>query len=127
MDSFFAAVAANTDSSEECKQDLSACLKEISLPKGEILVKPVTTCNYLFLLSTALPVPTTYLKDGKEITDWISDEHTFACSIISYINPQPDRRGIDTIKNSVLYSLHYNALDALCQKHHTIETFTENY
>lgn len=54
MDSFFAAVAANTDSSEECKQDLSACLKEISLPKGEILVKPVTTCNYLFFVVNGL-------------------------------------------------------------------------
>lgn len=64
-----------------------------------------------------------YLKDGKDITDWISDEHTFACAIISFITRQPDRRGIDLLEDTILYSLHYNDLDQLCRNHHDIETF----
>lgn len=123
MESFFSAIAQYTDLSDESRLDLASCLKELTLPKGHILVKPDTICSFLFFIDTGL-TRTYYLKDGKEITDWISDENSFACSIISFITRQPDRRGIDLLENSVLYSLYYNDLNALCSKYHDVETFT---
>ena len=123
MEHFFSAITQHTDLSEESRQALASCLRKRDLPKGHVLVKPDTTCNYLFFVDRGL-TRTYYLKDGKEITDWISDEQSFACSIISFITRQPDRRGIDLLEDSVLYALHYNDLNALCRKYHGIETFT---
>lgn len=100
---------------------MAAHLRKQVLTKGHILVKPDTTCNFTYFIDSGL-TRTYYLKDGKDITDWISDEGSFACSIISFITRQPDRRGIELLENSVLYSLHYNDLDNLCKRHHDIET-----
>lgn len=123
MESFFTTVAQYAKLTEPSKQELASRLKELTLPKGHILVKPDTVCNFLYFIENGL-TRTYYWKDDKEITDWISDEHSFSCSIISFITRQPDRRGIELLENSVLYSLHYNDLDELCSKHHDIETFT---
>lgn len=123
MENFFSAVEQHTELSNESRQDLASRLRELILPKGHILVKPDTVCNFLFFIDSGL-TRTYYLKDGKEITDWISDENSFACSIISFITRQPDRRGIDLLENSVIFSLHYKDLDELCHKYHDIETFT---
>lgn len=123
MESFFSIVSQFATLSEESKLDLKSCLKKLTLPKNHKLVKPDTTCNFLFFLDRGL-TRTYYLKDGKEITDWISDENSFACSIISFITRQPDRRGIDLLEDSILYALHYEDLNALCHKYHSIESFT---
>ncbi|UAY54785.1 Crp/Fnr family transcriptional regulator [Arachidicoccus terrestris] len=123
MESFFSIVSQFVTLSEVSRQDLASCLKKLTLPKSHKLVKPDTTCNFLFFLDQGL-TRTYYLKDGKEITDWISDENSFACSIISFITRQPDRRGIDLLEDSILYALHYDDLNALCLKYHSIETFT---
>ena len=121
MDQFFLTVSQYTILSEQSKQELSACLKKLVLPKGHILVKPDTVCNFIYFIDSGL-TRTYYLKDGKDITDWISDEHSFACSVISFITRKPDRRGIELLEDGVLYRLHYNDLTALCLKQHDIET-----
>ncbi len=123
MERFFATVAQYATLSEQSKQDLACCLKKLSFSKGHTLVKPDTVCNYLYFIESGL-TRTYYWKEEKEITDWISDEYSFACSIISFITRRPDRRGIELLENSVLYSLHYDDLDGLCTRHHDIETFT---
>ncbi len=35
----------------------------------------------------------------------------------------PDRRTIELLEHSILFSLHYNDLENLCSKHHDIEKF----
>jgi hypothetical protein len=59
--------------------------------KGHILVKQNTVYNYVYFIDRGL-TQTYYLKDGKVVTDWVSDENTFASSIISFITRKPDRR-----------------------------------
>ena len=120
MDNFFSTVSQYTRLSAQSKQALADHLKKLVLPKGHILVKPDTTCNFTYFIDNGL-TRTYYLKDGKDVTDWISDEHSFASSIISFITRRPDRRGIELLEDSVLYSLHYNDLDNLCSKYHDIE------
>lgn len=61
------------------------------------------------------------MKDGKDITDWISAENSFACSIISFITRKPDRRMIELLEPSVLFSFHYDDFEKLCRKYHDIE------
>ena len=122
MERFFQATSQFSTLSNESKQELSTHLKNQEFPKGHILVRADTICNYVYFIDQGL-TRTFYWKDGKDITDWISDENSFACSIISFITRQPDRRGIESLEPCVLLSLHYNDLEKLSSKHHDIETF----
>jgi len=120
MDNFFETVSNFTVLSPESKQGLASILKKLVLPKGHVIVKSETVCNHLFFVEEGL-TRTYYLKDGKDVTDWISAENSFACSIVSFITRKPDRRTIELLEPSTLWSLHYDALEDLYAKHHDIE------
>ena len=91
--------------------------------KGHILVKPGTVCTSLFFVEKGL-TRTFYYKDGKDVTDWFSPESNVAVSIVSFLNQQPDRRGIELLEDSNLWALDYKDLEMLCAQHHEIERFT---
>ncbi len=122
MENFFRNASQFTTLSTESIEALSLHLKRQEFPKGHILVKEDTICNYVYFIDAGL-TRTFYWKDGKDITDWISDEQSFACSIISFITRQPDRRGIEALEPCVFFSLHYNDLEFLSSKYHDIEKF----
>jgi signal-transduction protein with cAMP-binding, CBS, and nucleotidyltransferase domain len=120
MDSFFLTVAQFTHLADDSQQDLASKLRRQEFSKGHILVKPNTTCNYLYFIEQGL-TRTFYYKNDKDVTDWISVENSFAVSLISFITRKPDRRGIELLEPSVLYLIHHNELETLCAKHHDIE------
>ncbi|MBN8856435.1 MAG: hypothetical protein BGO55_16715 [Sphingobacteriales bacterium 50-39] len=45
----------------------------------------------------------------------------FACSIISFLTRQPDRRGIELLEDAVLWGLHCDELEKLYKHYHDIE------
>jgi CRP-like cAMP-binding protein len=120
MDSFFQVISHFTALSPLAKTDLGLHLKRVEFPKGHLLVKADTVCSHFYFIESGLS-RTFYLKDGKDVTDWISDENSFACSIISFITRKPDRRNIELLETSVLYSLHHDEMEMLCAKHHDVE------
>lgn len=122
MEYFFETVSQFTDLTPKGKDALVSILKLKEAKKGQILVKENSVCNYIYFIEEGL-TRTYYYKDGKDITDWISIEGNFACSILSYISRQPDRRGIEALENSVLYSLQYEELEELSLQYHDIERF----
>jgi CRP-like cAMP-binding protein len=122
MENFFRTVSQFTNLSPDSKQEFSSCLERLEFPKGHILVKQDTVSSFVYFIDSGL-TRTYYLKDGKDVTDWISDENSFAASIISFITRKPDRRIIELLEPSVLFSLYYNDLENLCSKHHDIENF----
>jgi CRP-like cAMP-binding protein len=120
MDKFFEAVSSLTSLSPDSKQALSAISKRLELKKGHILVHQNSVCNYLYFVESGL-TRTYYYNDGKDVTDWLSPENSFACSIVSFISRKPDRRQIELLETSVLWSLQYYEMEQLCSKHHDIE------
>lgn len=120
MNDFFATISELVTLSAESKEAFAACLQPMELLKGSILVKEDTVCNYIYYIEKGL-TRTFYYKDGKDITDWLSTEKTFACSIISFISRKPDRRGIELLEDSLLWAIHYNDLERLYQLYHPIE------
>lgn len=120
MEKFFERVAAFVHLSPESKEALAGVLQRMELPKGHLLVKPGAVCNYVYLIETGL-TRTFYHKDDKDVTDWLSAEGDFACSIISYLTRQPDRRGIELLEDSVLWGLHHDELERLYEQYHDIE------
>jgi CRP-like cAMP-binding protein len=120
MENFFDVISALAPLSTDSQQALAAILKKHELRKGHILVHQNSVCNHLYFVERGL-TRTYYYNDGKDVTDWISPENTFACSIVSYISRKPDRRQIELLEPSVLWSLQYYEAEQLCAKHHDIE------
>ena len=92
----------------------------MELPKDYILLKPNSVCNYIYFIEKGL-TRTFYLKKGKDVTDWLSPENTFAVSIVSFINRIPDRRGIELLEDSVIWALSYENLNKGFNKYHDLE------
>lgn len=120
MTSFFDTVSQLTHLTPEGRDALASVLKLKEINRGEVLLKVDTVCNHVFYIESGL-TRTFYYKDGRDVTDWISTEGTFACSIVSFITRQPDRRGIEALENCRIYSVHYNDLEKLYAKYHDIE------
>jgi CRP-like cAMP-binding protein len=120
MTRFFDTVSNFIELGGDAKNALASILRRMDTEKGEILVRENTICNYMYYIEKGL-TRTYYYKEGKDITDWISSEGNFACSIVSFISRQADRRGIETLEKCTLYALEYNALEALCKSNHQIE------
>lgn len=120
MEKFFQTVSQFTTLSERSKEALIAIARGRQHPKGHVLVEPGTVCHNLYFVDSGL-TRTFYIKEDKDVTDWISTENSFAVSIFSFISRQPDRRGIELLEPSVLYAFHWDALEGVCAKHHDVE------
>jgi CRP-like cAMP-binding protein len=120
MDKFFTALSQFVPISPESRDALGSKSKKLELPRGHVLVKQNSVCNYLYFIEKGL-TRTYYLKDGKDVTDWISTENSFACSIISFITRKPDRRIIELLEPATIFSIHHDDLENLYTRYHDIE------
>src|SRR5262249_11614530 len=109
-----------TPLSEESLEALAGVVERMDLPKGHSLLRPGGICRHLYFVGKGL-TRTYYIKDGKDVTDWISAEGTFAVSIISFLTHQPDRRGIELLEDSILDAIAYTHLENLYRQYHDIE------
>jgi CRP-like cAMP-binding protein len=120
VDSFFKKAAEFVHLSSEAREALASALRFHEAGKGDLLVKPNTVCHRIYFVEKGV-TRTFYYKEGKDVTDWLSPENSFAVSLVSFINRLPDRRGIEALEDSVLWSLEYTALEQLYQSFHEIE------
>ena len=120
---FFETVSKLATLSRESVDALAAKLHRHEYPKGKVLVKPDSICSHFYFIEQGL-TRTYYFKEGKDITDWISAENSFAVSIISFITRKPDRRAIELLEPSIILSMHFDDLENLCSLHHDIEKLT---
>lgn len=120
MDSFFQTISQFTTLSQKAREEFKAILRFHEFPKGHVLVSPDSICSHLYFIERGL-TRTFYFKDGKDVTDWISAENSFAVSVISFITQKPDRRGIELLEASSIYSIDYHELEQLSARHHDIE------
>lgn len=106
--------------SKESREAMANIIQTFEYKKHDTILKENTTCHYLYFVAEGA-TRTYYNNDGKDITDWISLENTFACSIVSFITRKPDIRGIEALENCTLYALPHDELEELYKKHHEIE------
>jgi len=119
-DPFFIFVNQVTPLSEEGREALAAVLQKMDLPKGHHLLRPGGICRHFYFIEQGL-TRTYYVKNGKEVTDWLSPENSIAVSIISFLTHQPDVRGIELLEPSLIGAVSYSDLENLYKKHHDIE------
>jgi CRP-like cAMP-binding protein len=120
MEAFFKEVSRFLSLHEASKEALAAILIPFEFSKGQTVLKPNAVCNHVYFVESGL-LRTYYQKEGKDVTDWLSPENTFSCSILSFISRLPDRRGIEALEDSRVWGLQYYELNHLYDQHHDIE------
>jgi CRP-like cAMP-binding protein len=120
MTSFFSYIKTFTRLSEPGEAALASAVERLDLPKGHALLRPGSVCHYLWFIEKGL-TRTFYIKDGKDVTDWISTENTIAVSIISFLTRQPDRRGIQLLEDSTIWAISHTNLERLYQEYPDID------
>jgi CRP-like cAMP-binding protein len=120
MQSIFNFFNAVTPLGDESREALAKVIERADLPRGHQLLRPGGVCRHLYFIEQGL-TRTYYIKDGKDVTDWISAEGTFAVSIISFLTHEPDRRGIELLEDSILGAISYSQLEDCYRQYHEIE------
>jgi CRP-like cAMP-binding protein len=104
----------------DTKKAMESIARKRELPKGYILLHAGGICNHLYFIKKGL-TRTFYIKDGKDITDWLSLENTFATSVISLFTRMPDRRSIELLEDSTIIEIPHYELENLFAKYHDLE------
>ena len=73
-----------------------------------------------------------YYKEGKEVTAWFAAENQIVSAIDSLFTGQPSLYNIEILEDSLVWSLQYNKIEPVFQKHPMVERLgrllvTQNY
>lgn len=120
MNAFIDAVKLITPLSKESCEALTNITICEEFPKGKKLVKEHTICEYVYYIEKGL-ARTYYYKDGRDITDWLGTEGAFVGSIVSFLTQTPDRRIVELLESSIIWSVPFVQLEELYKQHHDIE------
>lgn len=120
MKAFFERVEQITTLSDEAKAALASIAMRHELPKGRTLIQSGSICDQVFFIEKGL-ARTFYIKDDKDVTDWLAAENDFVLSVISFLTRQPDRRAVELLEPSVLWSLPHAGLESLYRRFHEVE------
>lgn len=105
--------------SESSSDFLSRC-KNFSFPKGHYLVKAGQVSQYLYFVKSGIG-KVFYIKDGKELIDWISDEGNLLTSVTSFLTHKPSKHYVKLMEDSELIGISYKDLEKLFAKYHDME------
>ena len=106
--------------SDEAEDALKSGFEQITLPKGELLLKEGQICRHLYFLERGA-VRGFYTVDDKEITHWFGFEQDFVTSFHSFITHEPSVENIQLVEGSVLWRIPKEKLTALFNSFHDIE------
>src|SRR5690349_17054322 len=109
MEKFFQAINRFMHLSSEGREALASILSPLDLSKGKTLIHANTICEHVYFIEEGL-ARTFYMKNGKDVTDWLAGENSFVVSIVSFLTQRPDRRSVELLEPSVLWALSYTGL-----------------
>lgn len=120
MDTFINKVKAISTFSTTDFSAFIACWQQMQVTKETILLEENAVNNQLYFINKGI-VRIYYLKNGKEVTEWIAMDETFFFSITSFFKRTPSKLIIHTIESAEIMYLQYDKLMELCDKYHSVE------
>ncbi|MFK7935385.1 MAG: Crp/Fnr family transcriptional regulator [Saprospiraceae bacterium] len=120
MESFIAYLRQVSPLTPKSCHAFAAKCKTFHFPKGKYLLKSGQTSQYLYFVKTGIG-KVFYLKDGKEIIDWISDEGNLLTSVASFLTQTPSVHYVKLIEDAELIGISYTDLERLFAEHHELE------
>lgn len=106
--------------SDELK-DITSHFEQEFIPKNTLLIEQGQVCKKLYYIKKGM-VRSYYLKeDGKEITQWFFSVGKFMSSVDSFFQQRPSLYYLETLEDSVVYSISKDKMDLLFSKYHKME------
>lgn len=90
--------------------------------KGTLLLDVGRVCQKVYIVKEGL-LRSFYYKDGKDVTHWFAAEREPLSALDSFFKRRPCDYSIDTLEDSVVYTITLDRLNALFDAHHEIERF----
>lgn len=120
MEEFISYIKSISPLKEESSLDFLSKCRSFNFPKGHFLVKAGQVSQYLYFVKTGIG-KVYYLKDGKELIDWISDKGNLLTSVTSFLTHQPSKHFVQLMEDSELIGISYHDLEKLFAKYHDME------
>ena len=96
---------------EASKLALAACIEEIQLPKGTILLKEGRVETSIYFIRQG--IVRAYAPGDPDITFWFGQEGDPVISMRSYVEQQPGYENIELLEDCILYALKTASLQQL--------------
>ena len=101
---------------------ITAAFKFKKISKGDYFAEEGKTSKYLAFITKGL-FQYFYLKDGKEITTYVTGENSFLLSLHSFFKQQPGKENVRALADAELWQIHYSDLEKLKTESDAFKTF----
>lgn len=102
-------------------EDIIAHFEKETFLKNSMLIKEGEISNKLYFVEKGM-ARSFYLKeDGKEVTQWFFGVGKFMTSVESFFQQSPSLYYLETLEDSVVYSITKEKMDNLFSKYHKME------
>jgi len=98
--------------SDDTKSQLKPHISRKYLSKDDLLLKQGEVCKYIYYVNKGF-IRIFYFKDGKEVTEWLTNDKHFFFSITSFFENAPSHLIIEAIEDSEIIQLSKEGLDKL--------------
>lgn len=92
--------------------EIADAFKHRTIAKGDFFAEEGKTSKYLAFVTKGI-FQYFYLKDGKEITTYVSGENTFLASVSSFYRQQPCKEFVRALTDAEIWQIHYDNLARL--------------
>jgi CRP-like cAMP-binding protein len=110
--SFLSHLSSIITVSKKLEIELNKVTRQISVKKDQAIMEIGNRCDDLFFVEKGL-LRGYYYSDGKEITNWFTQEGEFATCFYSFISMRPSFETIEALENSDLIQIPYTSLQNL--------------
>jgi CRP-like cAMP-binding protein len=103
------------------REDFLASFESRVYKRGEYLVRDGQVSKHYYFIQQGL-VKSFSCKDGKEFIMTFFRENMLFTEISSFLTERPSRYMVVALETTTVYSILKTDIEALCRKHHCIET-----
>jgi CRP-like cAMP-binding protein len=102
--------------------ELLKAVQTKTLQKGEYLLEEGDVCRHLFFMNEGL-IKIFFYNEDKEFIMRFSHENLMFSVFESYLTQTPSKYAVMALEKTIVSTIRYENMEALCKKHHCIETF----
>lgn len=108
--------------SPEETEKISNAFRLKKILKGDFFVEEGKTSKWLAFIQEGL-FQYFYLKDGKEVTTYVTAKNSFLLSLRSFYRQEPSKEFIRALADAQLWAIHYDDLLKLKKESEAFKTF----
>ena len=108
--------------SQEAAYELEKNFQSKTYKKNEFVLSSDKVCNHLYFMEAGL-VKSFFFNNDKEFILGLYDENMMFTELSSYLSQLPSKYMLFALEQTNILRIHRQALEMLCRKHHSIETF----